>query len=139
MSDPTGRLPPRNWPPLLMFAITLGIALTVVPWYGIAHGYALAAWVAFAVILSVNELAITCGYHRLFAHDTYEARPALKMCLSAFRRDGPAEQRAVWSAGHRAHHRYIDDPERTLIARGVAFGFRTSAGCCTIIRAAIPT
>jgi fatty-acid desaturase len=61
--------------PMLMFAITLGIALTLVPWYGIAHGYTLAAWVAFAVLLSVTELSITCGYHRLFSHAAYQAHP----------------------------------------------------------------
>jgi stearoyl-CoA desaturase (delta-9 desaturase) len=84
MNDPAGRPPPRNWPSLLMFAITLGIALTVVPWYGIVHGYALAAWVAFAVLLSVTELSITCGYHRLFSHATYQAHPALKAVFLLF-------------------------------------------------------
>ena len=112
MNDQTGRRPPRNWPALLMFAITLGIALTLVPWYGIAHGYTLAAWVSFAVLLSANELAITCGYHRLFAHTTYRRvrRSSSFICCSAQWRCKTA--RFVWAAGHRVHHRYIDDPMR---------------------------
>ena len=37
-------LPPRNWPALLMFVITLAIATSLIPWYGILHGYSLAGW-----------------------------------------------------------------------------------------------
>src|SRR5450759_461981 len=58
-----------NWPALLMFVITGAVAVTIVPWYGFSHGYHAGAWIWFAVLLSVNELSITCGYHRLFAHD----------------------------------------------------------------------
>jgi hypothetical protein len=73
MFEPTGRLPPRNWPALLMFTVTLGIALTLVPSYGLIHGYGSAAWLAFALLLCATELSITCGYHRLFSHATYQA------------------------------------------------------------------
>src|ERR1700683_4816961 len=71
-------LPPRNWPAFLMFVITLAITITLIPWYGIFHGYSLAAWLAFGVLLCITELSITCGYHRLFSHATYQAHPALK-------------------------------------------------------------
>ena len=101
-----------NWPALLMFVITAALAVTIVPWYGFRYGYHADAWIWFAVLLSINELSITCGYHRLFAHDTYEARPALKLFYLLF--GGMALQNSAlfWSAGHRVHHRYIDDPER---------------------------
>ena len=112
MNDPIGRLPPRNWPALLMFVVTLGIALTLVPWYGIVHGYALGPWVAFAVLLSVTELSITCGYHRLFAHGAYRAHPALKAAFLLFGAMALQNSALIWSAGHRVHHRFIDDPER---------------------------
>src|ERR1039457_1627074 len=69
---------------LLMFVITAAMAVTIVPWYGFRYGYHADAWIWFAVLLSVNELSITCGYHRLFAHDTYEARPALKLFYLLF-------------------------------------------------------
>src|SRR5271166_2881315 len=102
----------RNWPATLMFVLTAAIAVTVVPWYGLSHGYHAAAWIWFAVLLSVNELSITCGYHRLFAHATYEARPALKLIYLLFGGMALQNSALVWSAGHRTHHRYIDDPER---------------------------
>jgi stearoyl-CoA desaturase (delta-9 desaturase) len=112
MIDSVGQLPPRNWPTLLMFVVTLGLALTVVPWYGLTHGYAAAAWIGFAVLLSVTELAITCGYHRLFSHATYQAHPALKVIFLLFGAMALQNSALVWSAGHRIHHRFIDDPER---------------------------
>jgi len=101
-----------NWPALLMFVITGALAVTVVPWYGFTHGYHAGAWIWFVVLLSINELAITCGYHRLFAHDTYEARPALKLAYLLFGGMALQNSALLWSAGHRVHHRYIDDPER---------------------------
>jgi stearoyl-CoA desaturase (delta-9 desaturase) len=95
-----------------MFMLTTAVAVIGVPWYGLAHGYQTAAWVWFAVFLFVNGFAITCGYHRLFAHATYEAHPALKLAYVLF--GAMALQNSVlkWSADHRVHHRYIDDPER---------------------------
>ncbi|MBS0395025.1 MAG: fatty acid desaturase [Proteobacteria bacterium] len=103
---------PRNWVTTLMFALTALVAVVGVPWYGIVHGYSAAAWVWFAVILSANELAITCGYHRLFAHVTYEAHPALRLVYLLFGAMALQNSALVWSAGHRIHHRYIDDPQR---------------------------
>ena len=103
---------PRNWPATLMFALTALAAVTLVPWYGFSHGYTRSAWLWFVAFLSLNELAITCGYHRLFAHSTYHAHPALRICYLVFGGMALQNSALLWSAGHRAHHRYIDDPER---------------------------
>jgi stearoyl-CoA desaturase (Delta-9 desaturase) len=101
-----------NWIAALMFVLTAAVAVAIVPWYGIRHGYSGMAWVWFAVVLSANELAITCGYHRLFAHRTYDAHPVLKLVYLLFGAMALQNSALIWSAGHRAHHRYIDDPER---------------------------
>jgi stearoyl-CoA desaturase (delta-9 desaturase) len=112
MNDSVGQLPPRNWPTLLMFVVTLGLALTVVPWYGFTHGYSGAAWISFAALLCITELSVTCGYHRLFSHATYQAHPALKAFFLLFGALALQNSALVWSASHRVHHRFIDDPER---------------------------
>ena len=103
---------PRNWPAALMFVLTAAAAASVVPWYGVSHGYSSAAWFWFALFLMANELSITCGYHRLFAHATYQAHPALKLGYLLFGAMALQNSVLLWSAGHRVHHRYIDDPER---------------------------
>lgn len=101
---------PRNTAATLMFVLTGATALTLVPWYGISHGYHLAAWVWFAVFLTVTEFAITCGYHRLFAHGTYEASPTVKIAYLLFGAMALQNSALLWSAGHRTHHRHLDDP-----------------------------
>ena len=101
-----------NWAATLMFVLTGAVAVSIVPWYGFSHGYHAGAWIWFAVLLSANELAITCGYHRLFFHATYEARPALKVIYLLLGAMALQNSALLWSAGHRTHHRYIDDPER---------------------------
>jgi len=112
MDANTFESPPQNWPATLMFVLTAAATLVAVPWYGFSHGYTAAAWVWFAVILSANELSITCGYHRLFSHATYEAHPAVKLVYLLFGAMALQNSVLIWSAGHRVHHRYIDDPER---------------------------
>ncbi|MGA2861260.1 MAG: fatty acid desaturase [Steroidobacteraceae bacterium] len=95
-----------------MFVLTFAAAVSVVPWYGITHGYHAAAWVCFTLFLGANGMAITCGYHRLFAHCTYEAHPILKVAYLLFGAMALQNSALNWAAGHRVHHRYIDDPER---------------------------
>src|SRR5476651_1137609 len=103
---------PINWAAALMFVLTSAVAVTVVPWYGITHGYHASAWILFTLFLGANGMAITCGYHRLFAHCTYEAHPILKVAYLFFGAMALQNSALVWSAGHRVHHRFIDDPER---------------------------
>ncbi|MDP8984992.1 MAG: fatty acid desaturase [Pseudomonadota bacterium] len=100
---------PRNWITTAMFAFTFGTAVTAVPWYGFAHGYQPAAWIWFALLLGANGMAITCGYHRLFAHATYEAHPVLKVAYLLFGAMALQNSALIWAAGHRVHHRHIDD------------------------------
>src|SRR5688572_4277915 len=69
---------PINWANTLMFVVTLGLALTVVPWYGFAHGYSLSAWVVAGLFLVANEMSVTAGYHRLWAHRAYDAHWLLR-------------------------------------------------------------
>jgi stearoyl-CoA desaturase (delta-9 desaturase) len=102
----------RNWTPTLMFSLTFAAAATAVPLYGIAYGYHAAACVWFAAFLAANGMAITCGYHRLFAHVTYQAHPALKMAYLLCGAMALQNSALIWSANHRTHHQFIDDPER---------------------------
>jgi stearoyl-CoA desaturase (delta-9 desaturase) len=103
---------PINWAASLMFVVTTLVAVTVVPWYGITHGYHALAWILFTLFLGANGMAITCGYHRLFAHCTYDAHPILKFAYLLFGAMALQNSALNWAAGHRVHHRYIDDPER---------------------------
>lgn len=102
---------PLNWPALLMFAgTTLGV-LTVLPWYAWTHDFSAAAWIGFFVFLYAGGMSITAGYHRLWAHRSYEAHWSLKILLMLFGAMSFQNSILIWASMHRVHHKDVDDPD----------------------------
>lgn len=66
--------------------------------------------VLFAVFWLLTGVGLTAGYHRLFAHRSYRARPALRVALAVL--GSAAAQGTVlsWAAVHRRHHECSDQP-----------------------------
>lgn len=64
---------------------------------------------AFGFIFAVlTNLSITMGYHRLFAHKSYEAHPLLQGIL-LFISSGAFQGSALkWASDHRVHHKFED-------------------------------
>jgi stearoyl-CoA desaturase (delta-9 desaturase) len=114
---------PLIWVNALLFLLTFIGAVAIVPWYGIVHGYSTAAWVSFGVLLAANGLSITAGYHRLWAHRTYEAHWSVRLVLMIFGTMALEGSIFAWCAGHRRHHRYIDDNERDPYSARRGFWF----------------
>ncbi len=102
---------PPIWTNIILFSLTFLAAIVLVPWYGIAHGYSTSAWVVFAVFLAANELSITAGYHRLWAHRTYEAHWSVRLVYLLFGTMALQNSAWVWCSGHRRHHLNVDDEE----------------------------
>ena len=119
----TTEVAPVNWPVTAVLGLTFLAAITVVPWYGIVHGYDAWAWTFFGLFTVLNGIGIGSGYHRLWSHRTYEAHPALKWFLAVM--GGMALQNSiiVWSALHRVHHRDVDDNDRDPYSIGRGFWF----------------
>ncbi len=110
MSDSTAAAkPPVNWVTAILFATTFAVAVTVVPWYGIVHGYSATAWVFFFVFLAANGFSITAGYHRLWAHRTYEAHWSVRLVFMIFGAMALQNSILIWATDHRRHHRFVDD------------------------------
>ena len=109
MTDTTAEaLPPINWVTTILFATTFLAALTLVPWYGITHGFSATAWVFFAVFLAANGFSITAGYHRLWAHRTYEAHWSVRLVFMIFGAMALQNSILIWATDHRRHHRFVD-------------------------------
>lgn len=53
---------------------------------------------------------ITAGYHRLWAHRSYNASKPLEYALAMAGTGAVEGSIKWWSRGHRAHHRYTDTP-----------------------------
>jgi len=121
--QPGQEVAPVNWAVTAVLGLTFLAAVTVVPWYGIAHGYNGWSWLFFAIFLVLNGIGIGSGYHRLWSHRTYEAHPLLRWFLAIM--GGMALQNSiiVWSARHRVHHRDVDDNDKDPYSIGRGFWF----------------
>ena len=115
--------PPINWPTTLMFIVTPVAAAVLVPWYGIVHGFSAGSWGVFAFFLVACGMSVTAGYHRLWAHRTYEASTPLKILYLIFSSMALQNSALVWCSGHRIHHLHVDDNDRDPYSAGRGFWF----------------
>src|SRR4051794_5064421 len=63
-----------------------------------------ATLVLAAVTYVLGGLAITAGYHRLFAHRTYRASAPVRWAMLVLGAGAFQNSALSWSADHRAHH-----------------------------------
>jgi len=98
---------PLSWPTILFIAgTTIGAALWPVYtyYYGVELGEILLA-IAYFVAAGMS---ITVGYHRLFAHRSYECRSWMKVVLLLFGAAAWQGSALEWAADHVRHHGYTD-------------------------------
>jgi stearoyl-CoA desaturase (Delta-9 desaturase) len=115
--------PPLILPNVLIFTLTMTVAVIGVPWWGFEHGFKAATWALFAFLLVANGMSITGGYHRLWAHRTYEAHRALKIVYLFFGTMALQQSVLVWASDHRRHHLNVDDYELDPYCAGRGFWF----------------
>jgi stearoyl-CoA desaturase (delta-9 desaturase) len=115
--------PPINWPTTLMFILTPLLAAVLVPWYGIVHGFSAASWAVLAFFIVACGMSVTAGYHRLWAHRTYEAHGVLKFIYLIFGSMALQNSALVWCSGHRIHHLHVDDNDKDPYSAGRGFWF----------------
>jgi stearoyl-CoA desaturase (delta-9 desaturase) len=114
---------PINWLTTILFTALPLAALTVVPWYGYAHGYSVSAWVIAFVFLWASGLAITVGYHRLWSHRAYSAHASVRVLLMLFGAQALQNSILVWASQHRTHHRFVDDWDKDPYSARRGFWF----------------
>jgi stearoyl-CoA desaturase (delta-9 desaturase) len=114
---------PVNWVTAIVFTATPLATLILVPWYGFAHDYSLAAWISFVLILAATGMAITSGYHRLWAHRTYQAHWSVRLIYLFFGTMALQNSVLMWASQHRAHHRFVDDVNRDPYSAKRGFWF----------------
>lgn len=97
-----------DWPVALFLVLNpvLGFVLFFI--YIYFFDIPVGMWAVLLVFAALTNLSITVGYHRLFAHRSYETNAFMKFILlffgsSAFQ--GPALK---WASDHRRHHSHID-------------------------------
>jgi stearoyl-CoA desaturase (delta-9 desaturase) len=108
-ADVSSSRPPLNWPAIIMFLLSTVPVVTVFPWYAAKFGFDTFEWVSFAVLWAFNGMSITAGYHRLWAHRSYEASKPVQIFYMLFGAMALQNSILVWSSSHRVHHRHVDD------------------------------
>ncbi|EKM51759.1 uncharacterized protein PHACADRAFT_212382 [Phanerochaete carnosa HHB-10118-sp] len=93
-----------QWLSLAVLTITPSIAI-----YGLfTHKLRWETLVWSVVYYFITGLGITAGYHRLWAHRSYNASKPLQYFLAIAGTGAVEGSIKWWCRGHRAHHRYTD-------------------------------
>jgi stearoyl-CoA desaturase (Delta-9 desaturase) len=108
--------PRREHAPLIkanvfMFLFTLLTTAIAVPWYGLTHGFSAADVIVCVLFAGANGMAITAGYHRLWAHRAYDAHWTLRLLYLVFGTMALQNSVFAWCSGHRKHHLHVDDED----------------------------
>jgi len=104
--------PPLNITNVVIFVGFPLAAMLLVPLWGIYHGYDSFQWLWALAFLYLNGLSITGGYHRLWAHKSYEAHPVLRWFFALWGAGALQNSILIWASDHRRHHRHVDDYDR---------------------------
>ena len=99
------------WLNVIIFLMTFLIAAIAVPYRAYTHGFDSTEIIAAIICFIYCGMSITTGYHRLWAHKTYQAHSSLRFIFAiggAF-----ALQNSIlhWSSDHRVHHKHVDKNE----------------------------
>ena len=75
------------------------------------YGATKVEWVLFWTYFICSSMAITVGYHRLFAHATFKTSPLVKFFLLFFGATTFEQSALKWASQHRQHHQFTDTPQ----------------------------
>ena len=99
---------PINWVNTLFLITTALIALIGMPLHVYYMGTSWSLIGVFVFYLVATGLSITGGYHRLFAHRSYEANHMVKLFYLLFGAAACENSALKWATDHRNHHRFVD-------------------------------
>jgi len=100
--------PGVRWLGLVFFVVLHVVGIVGTPLYIYYHGITAAELGLFFFYLGATGMAITVGYHRLFAHGSFKASPIVRFLLLLFGAATFQESALKWSSQHRQHHRFTD-------------------------------
>lgn len=108
---------------VLVFVVTGLIAFVGAPLWAFSYGFDTTEIITTVVLFFVTGMSITAGYHRLWAHKTYEAHPVVKVFLAIG--GAMALQNSIlhWSSDHRVHHRHVDVNDKDPYSAKKGFWF----------------
>lgn len=95
------------------------LSLTAVPWYLWTFGIDWFQVVLFLFFFTATGLSITLGYHRLFAHLSFQAKWPVRLLTLIFGAAAFENTAIEWTSDHRKHHKHTDhDDDPYDISKG---------------------
>jgi len=119
LSESDRRQHPKDWVNIIFLTLTPILGLPVLIWYTYLTGFELWMPVLSLTMFVVVGLSVCAGYHRFFAHKSYECSKGVQLFFAIF--GAMAVQNSIlrWSSGHRMHHSHVDsDWDPYNITRG---------------------
>jgi len=98
----------NRWPSIIFLVGVSLIAVLGCPAYFFFYGIATQTIALSVVMMIGTTLAITAGYHRLYAHSTYKAKRFYQFILLALGAATFQQSALKWASLHRSHHRFTD-------------------------------
>jgi stearoyl-CoA desaturase (delta-9 desaturase) len=114
---------PIIWTNVLLFSLTFAVAAIGVPAYAILVGFSWTEIIATVLCLGYCGMSITAGYHRLWAHKTYEAHPILQWFFAIGGAFALQNSALHWSSDHRVHHKFVDQNDKDPYSAKKGFWF----------------
>ena len=99
------------WPTTLFLIITPIVVFIGLPVYFVMEGVPVGILIFTLIFAALTNLSITAGYHRLWAHKSYEAHPIVKAVFLLIGASGWQGSAMKWSSDHRQHHAKVDGEE----------------------------
>ena len=110
----------------LMVTLFIGLpllALIITPIWAWHQGFSSKQWLIALAFLYLNGLAITAGYHRLWAHKAYQAHPIVRFWFAIWGAGALQNSVLIWASDHRRHHRHVDDNDHDPYSAGKGLWF----------------
>lgn len=104
----TGGTRVNRWASIVFLYGISAAALILCPLYLFHHGIQKSMLLLFLGMTAATVTAITAGYHRLYAHSTYQAHPLYQFVMLAFGAATFQQSARKWASLHRTHHQYTD-------------------------------
>lgn len=97
-----------DWIILSFLAATQGLSLAGLAYYIPRYGIHPLEPIACALYVFIVAMVVSGGYHRYFAHKTFECHPLLKAAYLLIGAAAFQQSALVWAVDHRMHHRHVD-------------------------------
>lgn len=107
----TSNAPPKGrilWFNVLFVVVFPVVAIAAAAWYQINYGITWREIVASVICWWLTGIGICAGYHRLFSHKGYKARPVVRLVLSWLGAAASQNSAIAWCSDHRYHHLHTD-------------------------------